>query len=837
MVGTMSGRATTRPRRRVVTAVLAGVLGLAAVATAAPSPAAFGGTSAGPASYTANGYVWKPVRLGGGGNVSGIGGADDGTLVARIDVYGAYVLDAGTSVWRQLVTAESMPAAWHHPKMGKGVEEVAVAPSDSKRIYLMWAGHLFVTKDGGHSFVETPFAGTNWDSNGGFGRGFGDRMAVDPADPDVVYAAGPNTALRATDNAGITWSDTTVPAGAVDPQTSNDTGGQIASIGITGIAFDRSSGTIGGRTKVAYAASWGNGVYRTADGGATWTLIGGPTEVEHAAIDSHGTYYVTSGDHDGPFTIQAYDTAWHDITPTDWNPTWIGDVENPFLAVNPSRAGQVVIGYANQMLRTDDGGTTWRALHWSDITGDVTWADNKGAHDPYLVASDLIFDTAHPGRMWLATGSGVQSAELPLSSDTFGWSERTRGMETMVATDVVSTRGSSPVFGVFDFGQFGGSRNLDNFSLAKGPVPYFSGTTSLDASPFATGFAVSVTTDYVQHGRYPINSAYTSNGGRTWTRFPTMPRGATSAAQFGYGTIAVSTPNNIVWAPGRYYPTESTDFQPYYTKDRGRTWKPVQLPGVTSYPADTIGGFMFGQNRQTVVADQVQRNVFYLSMLGNGVYRTTNGGDTWTQVHAGDLPMVSAGLAGLMKAMPGKAGNLFYTDGSGGGHDWQGPQQYSGSQFIRSRDGGATWEAVPDVGNVLSFGFGAPARGSRVAAIYLVGTVSDRYGIWQSIDDGSTWKFIGDYPYTIDWVTTVSGDMNVFGTVYIGFAGSSFVYGTPVKPTPVTKPTPTTVSRTTTTVARTTTTVRPTTTDARSTSTTSTTATTASPTSAPAGAP
>jgi photosystem II stability/assembly factor-like uncharacterized protein len=202
---------------------------------------------------------------------------------------------------------------------------------------------------------------------------------------------------------------------------------------------------------------------------------------------------------------------------------------------------------------------------------------------------------------------------------------------------------------------------------------------------------------------------------------------------------------------------------------------------VTDYPADSIGGFMFGRNRQTVVADQVRKGVFYIYMADEGVFRSTNEGRTWTRVFDGNFAPGQPDAAGLMAAVPRQAGTLYYTDGSVGGHDWQGAQQYGGYPFYRSNDGGATWKTVPGVSKVLTFGFGAPIKPSRLTTIYLVGTVGTTYGIWRSTDAAATWTKIGDHPHTLDWVTTISGDDVKPGVVYVGFAGSSFVYGSPAK--------------------------------------------------------
>ena len=42
-------------------------------------------------------------------------------------------------------------------------------------------------------------------------------------------------------------------------------------------------------------------------------------------------------------------------------------------------------------------------------------------------------------------------------------------------------------------------------------------------------------------------SGYSTNGGQTWTDFASFPTGAGSS--FMGGTIAASTPQNIIWAP------------------------------------------------------------------------------------------------------------------------------------------------------------------------------------------------------------------------------------------------------------------------------------------------
>jgi len=97
--------------------------------------------------------------------------------------------------------------------------------------------------------------------------------------------------------------------------------------------------------------------------------------------------------------------------------------------------------------------------------------------------------------------------------------------------------------------------------------------------------------------------------------------------------------------------------------------------------------------------------------------------------------------------------------------------------FFQSTNGGATWTAVPNVLEVSTFGFGAPATPGGYPSIYIVGYVNNVYGIWQSNDDAHSWVQIGTYPTgSLDAIKTISGDPNIYGQVYIGFGGQGYAY-------------------------------------------------------------
>jgi hypothetical protein len=259
-------------------------------------------------------------------------------------------------------------------------------------------------------------------------------------------------------------------------------------------------------------------------------------------------------------------------------------------------------------------------------------------------------------------------------------------------------------------------------------------------------------------------TGYSTNGGATWTYFATAP-----ATGLQGGTIAASTPQNIIWAPagGR---------QPYYTLNQGSTWTGITLPGVSSW-----NGFDFAYYlaQRSVTADRVNANTFYLYFGGHGVFQTTNGGATWNNVYAGNNGYIESnssysGWNSMLSSVPGNTGHLFYASGPQNGSTGTSPVN---NPLYRSTNGGATWTAVANVLAVSCFGFGAAAPGQSYPAIYIVGYVKGVFGIWQSVNNAATWTNIGTYPVGgLDWITAISGDPNSYGTVYVGTHGGGYAY-------------------------------------------------------------
>jgi photosystem II stability/assembly factor-like uncharacterized protein len=186
--------------------------------------------------------------------------------------------------------------------------------------------------------------------------------------------------------------------------------------------------------------------------------------------------------------------------------------------------------------------------------------------------------------------------------------------------------------------------------------------------------------------------------------------------------------------------------------------------------------------RKTLAADRVLPGRFYLVHSGDGanpqlagLWRSDDGGMRWTKVFKGEIAPLSAHSARL-RAVPGKAGHLFFTSGILGD---------AGTRLMRSTDGGQHWRALPNVDRIADIGFGRAAPASGYPAIFIAGYVAGEYGLWRSTDNAESWKRIGQFPLgSLDVVSAIEGDKDRFGRVYLGFEGSGFAYGEPAPCTP-----------------------------------------------------
>ncbi|WP_223806609.1 sialidase family protein [Novosphingobium sp. LASN5T] len=711
--------------------------------------------------------AWRPVAIGGGGFITGLSADDAGkTWVARTDVYGAYRWDAAADRWVQLVSARSMPQEnVVQAGAAAGVYEIVVAPGDPNRLYMAFMNGVFRSDDGGGHWrrvlggpgKDEAFA---LDANSEF-RLYGAFMAVSPENPDVVAFGSPDRGLWRSGDGGGHWERVAAVPPARDMRPGKP---GVQAPGIL-VWFRKDGGT----TRL-WAASAGNGVYAgNADGGGM-ASVGGPRFVRRGAFAADGSFYAADGEEKRVMRLSG--GRWEELTARIADGRVFAAV-----AVDPAH-GTVMVGDQGGRLWCSVDGATWNMASRSAKVGDRDPPWLAIADHAYFATGQIMFDPNRSGRLWTAAGTGVFTAQPASACAPVVWESRTRGIEELVTNDAVSAPGFPPVFAAWDFG-IHVKPDLDAFSTGFGPRQrMLIAAQQVDWTPARPGFLVTNASDTrmgcCSEDGQSVLAGYSEDGGRTWTRFASLPTppGTDPADpwRMSFGTIAVSSddPDNIVWEP-------AFNRSPFYTLDRGRTWSRVVLPGEM---LPHTGSFKdYWPQRKTLAADRAAPGTFYLLHSGDGdnislagVWVTRDKGQRWSRVFAGQV-VPDSSRAAKLRAVPGKAGWLFLTNGQPKSRD---------SRLRRSVDGGKTWTVLEDVDGVDDVAFGKAPRGSDMPTIFVSGRVGGRFGIWRSVDNARTWQRLTGFPLDrLDQVTVIEGDKNVFGRVYVGFTGSGWIYGEP----------------------------------------------------------
>ncbi|MFF9023763.1 RICIN domain-containing protein [Streptomyces eurythermus] len=693
-----------------------------------------GTTGAGGARTTAAAgpYVWNNAQVVGGGYVTGLvfNPREKGLLYARTDMGGAYRWDTGAEQWIPLTD-------WLGEKDWNllGIDSVATDPVDPGRLYLAagtytneWAGNgaLLRSTDRGRTFQRTalPFKlGGNED-----GRGAGERLAIDPADPATLLLGTRRNGLwRSTDH-GVTWRQ-------VSSFPVKDGAGSGA--GVSFVTY----GPAGSRTVYVGVADRTTSLYRSTDGGSTWQAVPGqPTGrlPQHGVLSGDGSLYLTYTDNLGPNgvtggSVWKYRPAgggWKNVSPSTGSYGFSG------LAVDPRKPSTVMVTTLgrwwpeDEIYRSTDGGSTWKALAGKSVRN-ASAAPYVGTHTGHWMTA-LAIDPFDSGHVLYGTGNGIWRSEDATATDSGGtshWTAGARGLEETSLMDAVAPPGGASV--VTAMGDQGGFRHG---SLTKVPAgrlknPMMTNSTDID-------FAQAKPTMMVRVGRGGAqDGAYSTDGGGSWTGFRAEP---VPGAQDGHVAVAADG-SAIVW-------TEDGQ-APYRSTDKGASWQKVSGLGAGA----------------VVVADRSSARTFY-SLSGGTLYAGTDGGATFT-ARATGLP------DGRLTAVPGVAGDLWIAGGAKG--------------LLHSVDGGRTFTTLTTVRSASALGFGKPAPGASYQALYLIGTVKNVTGVFRSTDKGATWLRVNDDAHQwggIGALGVITGDPDTFGRVYIGTNGRGLQYGDPARP-------------------------------------------------------
>ncbi|MFQ6099523.1 MAG: hypothetical protein ACE5O2_17455, partial [Armatimonadota bacterium] len=314
-------------------------------------------------------------------------------------------------------------------------------------------------------------------------------------------------------------------------------------------------------------------------------------------------------------------------------------------------------GFAAGLFRTDDGGRTWRDVIPSKFRPSNRSTGQLGALAVFARNADIVhlttravwhFRSEDGGATWTQTQVGANNADFKsVTAATrhfyWAWGSREMAYDPRAPRVVYSVGGAAGVFRSTDAGDTWEALTADR---AEDDMWRMTGISNVYADMIAI--------DPVDPGRIYMGDddwwIYRSeDGGDTftygnawWNRegdslYVYKQNGFYAAG--GAPCIVVDPDNHshvyaalFGWKPYRILDAgDRSGGTLILSRDYGKTWEPLGAPG-SGLPEGSIWG------RNGIAIDRrspKDRRTIYVASLGNGVYKTTDGGRTWASASQG----------------------------------------------------------------------------------------------------------------------------------------------------------------------------------------------------------
>ena len=548
-------------------------------------------------------------------------------------------LSTGDGIYRSTDGGDT----WRHLGLGDGqqIPQIVVDPRDSNRLFVAVLGHpygpnaergIFRSTDGGESFDKVLYR----DENTG-----GVDVAFDPADARTVYAvlwesrqapwengvfSGPGSGVHKSTDGGTTWRPLTRGLPTFE-------GDGLGRIGIT------VAPSLPSRLFATVDARERRGLYRSDDAGETWQLVNDDPRVTSRGSD-FAEVKVDPTNPDIVYTgsIVAWKSTDGGRTFTAWRGAPGGD-DYHRIWINPRNPSIILIASDQGAIVTVNGGETWSSWY------------NQSTAQFYHVATDNAF----PYRV---CGGQQESGSACVAS---------RG-----DAGQITIRDWTPV-GVDEYGYVApdpedpdivyGGRAVTRFDRRTGQVQEV-------GPPRGPGFRVLRTAPVLfspvdrRTLYFAANTLWrTSDGGQTWSEIsPDLARATWEIpASVGvYRDTADAQParRGVIYTVGPSYLDRNLlwagtdDGLIHLTRDGGRTWRDVTPPQLVPWAkVSLIEASHFDRNTAYAAI-----NTLRLDDLRPHIYRTRDGGETWSRVTNG---MPNGGVVNVVREDSLRRGLLF----------------------------------------------------------------------------------------------------------------------------------------------------------------------------------
>lgn len=691
---------------------------------------------------TALSYEWNSYQIHAYGYTTGVfvHPKNPEVVWVRTDVGGAYKLDLESDRW--ICKTDSISgfnelgqSMWMH----QPVEALAFDPNDENTVYIAVGNSQFKTDILG-AIYKTTDGGESW-------KMLGLRKVFYGSHPARMYgemlAVDPN-------NSNVIYCGTYYD-GVWRSEDGGETWSHVDTIpnGVRG-THDFAAVTIAiderkmqnGKSADVYIGVVSEGIYHSSDGGATFTLMPKSPAAPQRMRFFDGNLYVASGNK-GDWVAQNMPTAngFYRFV----NEKWENIIENDGL---PNQAiGEFYINDNNPdniVLATR--AFTYPRKTYRTMDGGKTW--DEYTQGDALDSNTCCFakDPKSENGILITWGFGV-SKILDTTAEKLETVLYDAGIEELMFRDIKCLPEGSKlswVAGACDKSCIL-SRGLgtDEWEIAKAPTHNFS--KGLD---FCESDANIIVRSHVGHSKPPGKIIITDNSGESWKVAATYEGIMTGNVAVGASKQANGYP--IILS----VTTTENNAKMYRSKDLGESWEEISVPFVISDSASDI---------KYLISDRVNGNVFYFWSNDGFIYRTMDGGSTWNKISA--AACVDANQ--YFDAPFGLEGHVWVCQGKNG--------------ISYSTDYGVRWNRLSDFSRAVSVTFGKEKPGSRYPTVFIMGTYKGEQGIFRSDDYGKTWSSVASsFSYGGATESTyMGGDRTHYGRIWITTNGRGVFYGQP----------------------------------------------------------
>ncbi len=648
-----------------------------------------------------------------------------------------YIASASGGVWRSSNEGITWQPIFFDQSPATSIGDVAVAPSDAN---VVWVGtgeaNIFRSSMAGVGLYKSTDGGDSWQHRGLSNTFTIARIVIHPRNPDIVYVAAsgheytnnPERGVYKTADGGNTWSkvlfvdDKTGTIDLVmdpndsdllyaatwqrirkkwnDPRNEPDyTGSSIFKTtdgganwtpindglpeaqyrGRIGIDIARSNPKVIYAFIDNYESTTGNRikgatVYRSDNGGQSWTQKSGQTPAMQRYMSSHsGTYgwvfgqmRVDPNDENTVYTMGLRLNVSTDGGETIRSVGGTGHVDHHALWINPRNSDHMITCNDGGTAITYDKGENWRLLH-DGIT--VTQFYNVGIDmdTPFRVYGSLQDQGSVRGVVDISNG---RDAIRAVAFESAPGGEASRHAIDPTDPNIVYSEGFYGSINRTDYNRPSERRSYTSESI----MPKTSAGDPELRGQWLAPFIISPHhPDVIYHGmQYLFKSVYrgitferispdlTNNDPDKMGDIPYQTIWAISESPFQSGLIYVGTDDGNV----------------HLTKDGGKSWAKIDK------------GIQKDRFVSRLVASQYDRATVYMTLNGKRdddftpyVYKSTDYGKTWVDI-AGNIPF---GPVNVIREDPRNA-NILYLGTDVG--------------VYVTRDGGAHWDVLGDLPSV-----------------------------------------------------------------------------------------------------------------------------------------